>query len=93
MSTKLQRGSLRNRFSRSDERVRHGDHYVAGLHSAGHQSEAQGVGAAAHGNRMAGIAESRKRLLKIFDHGAADEAGGPEGFVEYFSQPLFEFKT
>ena len=82
---------LRNRFRGGDEGVRHGDHNVAGLHSAGHEGEAQSVGAAADRDRIAGVAEGGECFLKFFHHRAADESGGPQGLAENFGQLLLEF--
>src|SRR5580658_523235 len=86
-----QRAGLRNRFRGGDEGVRHGDHYVTRLHSTGHEGEAQSVGAAADRDRIAGFAEGRKGLLKLFDHGTADETRGLQGFAENLGQLLLEF--
>ena len=38
-----------------------------------------------------GFAEGRECLLEFFDHRAADEAGGPQGFVKNCGQLLLEF--
>src|ERR1700683_1399567 len=82
---------LRNRFRGGDEGVRHGDHNVAGLHSAGHEGKAQGVGAAADRDRITRVAEGREDLFKLFDHRTADEAGSAQGFAENLGQFLLEF--
>ena len=86
-----QRSGLRNRFGSGDERVRHGDHNVAGLYSGGHQREPQSVGSAADGDRIAGLAESGECFLEILHHRSADESGGPQGFVKHFGQFLLKF--
>ena len=73
---------LRNGFGGGDEGVRYGHDNVAGRHATRHDGEAQGIGAAADGDRMARTAERGKRLLEFFHHRTADETGGVQDPVK-----------
>ena len=84
------RARLRNRFSRGDEGVRHGDDDVARLDARAHNGESQRVGSAADGHGVARAAEFGERLFKILHHRPADESGGVQCLLEHFRQFLFQ---
>ena len=86
-----QRAGLRNRLGRGNEGMRHGDHNVARLYSAGRQGKAQSVGPAAHADGIAGFAKGGKISFKVLHRGAADEPRTMQGPVKHFGQLFFKF--
>ncbi len=85
------RAGLADGFGGGDEGVRNGDDDVARFHARGGQSEADRVRAAGDANAVFGVAIGGEFIFEIFDHRAADEAGGADNFLEYGGQLLLEF--
>ena len=85
------RTGLADGFGGGDEGVGNGDDHVAGLHAGGDQSEAHGIRAAGHANAVFRVAKGGEFIFEIFDHRAADEAGGADNLLEYGGQLLLEF--